>query len=277
AERETDPVRLAARLTFVIIGGGPTGVELAGAIAELARSSVREFRNINTHKVRVILIEAGPRILPAFEEKLADYAKRSLEKLGIEVYLGTPVTECSPTGVVFGGQPLTAKTIVWAAGVQASPAAQWLDVEADRAGRIKTNPDLTIPDHPEIFAIGDTAAINDARGKPVPGIAPAAKQQGVYIAKLINKRLAHDTSANKPFHYQHLGNLATIGKSLAVIDFGWLKLTGAIAWWMWGLAHIYFLIGVRNRLAVALSWLWIHFRDQRGSRLITDGSAKLKK
>lgn len=277
AERETDPVRLAARLTFVIIGGGPTGVELAGAIAELARSSVREFRNINSHKTRVILIEAGPRILPAFEEKLADYAKRSLEKLGIEVYLGKPVTECSPTGVVFGGQQLTAKTIVWAAGVQASPAAQWLDVEADRAGRIKTNPDLTIPGHPEIFAIGDTAAINDARGKPVPGIAPAAKQQGVYIAKLINKRLAHGTSANKPFHYQHLGNLATIGKSLAVIDFGWLKLTGAIAWWMWGLAHIYFLIGVRNRLAVALSWLWIHFRDQRGSRLITDGSAKLKK
>lgn len=276
AEREKDPAKQAARMSFVIIGGGPTGVELAGAIAELARSLAKDFRNIDTDKVRVVLIEAGPRILPAFEAGLASYAQKGLEKLGIEVKLGAPVTECGPDGVVFGGEKLAARTIIWAAGVQASPAAQWLGVEADRAGRIVTNPDLSVPGLPDVFAVGDTAAVKDATGKPVPGIAPAAKQMGVYVAGIINARIAGQAPPAKAFRYRHLGNLATIGRSLAVIDFGWLKLKGALAWWMWGLAHIYFLIGVRNRLAVALSWLWVHFRDHRGSRLITQGSAKLR-
>lgn len=276
AERDDDPARRAARQTFVIIGGGPTGVEMAGAIAELAHSIARDFRAIDTRKTRVVLIEAGQRILPAFEEGLAAYARRGLEKLGIEVRTGAPVTECTQDGVTFGGEKLAARTIIWAAGVQASPAAEWIGAAADRAGRIQTNTDLTVPGHPEIFVIGDTAAVSDANGKPVPGVAPAAKQMGVYVARIINARLSGSTTPYAPFHYRHLGNLATIGKRLAVIDFGWIRLRGALAWWMWGLAHIYFLIGVRNRLAVALSWLWIHYRDHRSARLITEGSARLK-
>ncbi|MBS4005558.1 MAG: NAD(P)/FAD-dependent oxidoreductase [Afipia sp.] len=273
AERETDPQRRAALLTFVIIGAGPTGVELAGTIAELARTTlVGDFRSIDTRESRVVLIEAGPRVLAAFTEDLSAYAQRALEKLGVEVELGQPVTACSAEGVVYGGKTLPAATIIWAAGVQASPAAQWIGAPADRAGRAQVEPDLTAPGHKEIFVIGDAAAVADPEGKPVPGIAPAAKQQGKHVAATIRARLAgnhHDG----PFRYRHAGSLATIGKRLAVIDFGRIKLRGALAWWIWGLAHIYFLIGVRNRLSVALSWLWIHTRDQRSSRLITQGSA----
>lgn len=273
AERETDPARRAALLTFVIIGAGPTGVELAGTIAELARVTLPEdFRNIDTRQTRVVLIEGGPRVLAAFSEDLSDYALRALEKLGVEVEHGSPVTECSADGVVYGGKRLAAATIIWAAGVQASPAAEWLAAAADRAGRVKVEPDLTVPGHPEIFVIGDTATIDAPDGKPVPGIAPAAKQQGRHVADTIRARLAGRVQ-DAPFRYRHQGSLATIGKRLAVIDFGRVKLRGALAWWIWGLAHIYFLIGVRNRLSVALSWLWIHTRDQRSSRLITQGSA----
>lgn len=273
AERETDPQRRAALLTFVIIGAGPTGVELAGTIAELARTTlVGDFRSIDTRQSRVVLIEAGPRVLAAFTEDLSAYAQRSLEKIGVEVELGQPVTACSADGVVYGGKTLAAATIIWAAGVQASPAAQWIGAPADRAGRVQVEPDLTVPGHKEIFAIGDTAAVLDPEGKPVPGIAPAAKQQGKHVAATIRERLAGNHQ-DAPFRYRHAGSLATIGKRLAVIDFGRIKLRGALAWWMWGVAHIYFLIGVRNRLSVALSWLWIHARDQRSSRLITQGSA----
>lgn len=273
AELEPDPRLRASLLTFVIIGAGPTGVELAGTIAELARVTLAgEFRNIDTRRARVVLIEAGPRVLAGFTEDLSAYAQRSLEKLGVEVVLNHPVSECSATGVVYGGKTLEASTIIWAAGVQASPAAEWLAAPADRAGRVEVAPDLTVPGHPEIFVIGDTAAIADPEGKAVPGIAPAAKQQGKHVAATIRARLRGET-ATTPFRYKHAGSLATIGKRLAVIDFGWIKLRGAIAWWIWGIAHIYFLIGVRNRLSVAMTWLWIHARDQRSSRLITQGSA----
>ena len=274
AERETDPQRRAALLTFVIVGAGPTGVELAGTIAELARDTLPpDFRNIDTHKTRVVLIEAGPRVLAGFPDDLSAYAQRSLESIGVEVVLGQPVTECSAEGVVFGGKPLHARTLIWAAGVRASRAAEWLHAPADQAGRLKVLPDLTVPDHPDIFAIGDTVSIADAEGKPVPGIAPAAKQQGRYVAKSIRARLSGEKLP--PFRYRHAGSLAQIGKRKAVIDFGWIKLRGTIAWWIWGIAHIYFLIGLRNRLSVALSWLWIHARDQRAARLITQGSSKV--
>ena len=274
AERETDPGRRAALLTFVIVGGGPTGVELAGAIVELAHENLpEEYRHIDTRKARVVLIEAGPRILPSFTEDLSAYAHASLERLGVEIQLGQAVRECSAEGVIYGDQPLAAKVILWAAGVRASSAAAWAGLPADNAGRARVEPDLTAPGHPEIFVIGDTATVNAWHGKPVPGIAPAAKQQGAHVARSIRKRLRGDTRP-RPFRYQHSGNLATIGKRVAVIDFGWIKMRGRLAWWIWGLAHIYFLIGVRNRLAVALSWLWIYATGSRNACLITQGEPR---
>jgi NADH:ubiquinone reductase (H+-translocating) len=274
AEREPAEYKRAALLTFVIIGAGPTGVELAGTIAELAHATLpRDFRNIDTRRTRVVLIEAGTRVLAGFSEAHSAYAQRSLELLGVEVKLGNPVSECTADGVVYGGTTLAASTVIWAAGVQASPAAAWLGAAADRAGRVRVEPDLTVPGRPEIFVIGDTAAVTAPDGRPVPGIAPAAKQQGRHVAVTIRARL-RGAKHTMPFRYRHAGNLATIGKRLAVVDFGRIRLQGAPAWWLWGLAHIYFLIGVRNRLSVALNWLWIHTRDQRSARLITQGSAQ---
>jgi NADH dehydrogenase len=271
AERETDPRRQAALLTFAIIGAGPTGVELAGTIAELARDTLApDFRNIDPRKARIVLIEAGPRVLAGYRDDLSAYARHSLESLGVEVELGQPVTDCSADGVVYGGRTLETRTIIWAAGVKASPAAEWFGTPADRAGRLLVLPDLTVPGHPDVFGIGDTVTISGPDGKPVPGIAPAAKQQGRYVAESIKARLRGD-AAVRPFHYHHDGSLAQIGKRRAVIDFGWIKLRGSLAWWIWGIAHIYFLIGVRNRLSVALSWLWIYVRNQRSARLITQG------
>jgi NADH dehydrogenase len=271
AERETDPDLRAALLTFVIVGGGPTGVELAGAIAELAHQNLpREYRHIDTRQARVVLIEAGPRILPSFTEDLSAYAHASLERLGVDIQLRQAVRECSARGVIYGDQPLAAKVVLWAAGVRASAAAAWAELPADNAGRALVESDLTAPGHPEIFVIGDTATINAWHGKPVPGIAPAAKQQGMHVARTIRMRLRGNTT-RRTFRYQHSGNLATIGRRAAVIDFGWLKLRGWLAWWIWGLAHIYFLIGVRNRLAVALSWLWIYATGSRNACLITQG------
>jgi NADH dehydrogenase len=276
AERETDPQRQAALLTFVIVGGGPTGVELAGAIVELAHQNLpQEFRHIDTRKARVVLIEAGPRILPSFTEKLSAYAHASLERQGVEIQLGSAVRECSEQGVIYGDQALAAKVILWAAGVRASSAAAWVGLQADNAGRARVEPDLTAPGHPEIFVIGDTATINAWHGKPVPGIAPAAKQQGMHVARTIKMRLNGDTRP-RAFRYKHSGNLATIGKRAAVIDFGRVKVRGWLAWWLWGLAHIYFLIGVRNRLAVALSWLWIYVTGSRSACLITQGDPRPK-
>lgn len=269
AEVEEDPARRDALLTFTIIGAGPTGVELAGIIAEMAhRTLPGEFRRIDTRLARVVLVEAGPRILPAFSEELSAYASRELEKLGVEVLTGTPVTDCTDEGVTIGESFVPSRTLVWAAGVQASPAARWVGADADRAGRVKVGPDLTAPHHPDIFVIGDTASVIQEDGKPVPGIAPAAKQQGAYVAQVIRGRLT-GSPAPGPFRYRHQGSLATIGKRAAIIDFGRIKLRGSLAWWIWGIAHIYFLIGTRSRFAVAWSWLWTYLSGQHSARLIT--------
>ena len=272
AERETDPERRQAYLTFVIIGAGPTGVELAGAIIELARITLREdFRSIHPEAARVVLVEAGPRVLANFRENLSIYAKGALERLGVEVMLGQPVISVTADTVSFDGTVLRANTIIWAAGVLASPAAKWLGVEADRAGRIQVNPDLTVPGSPNIFAVGDTVTIAGPSGKPVPGVGDAAKQGGKHAARVIAARLRGEPPP--PFVYRHAGDIATIGRSAAVIDFGWIQLKGWIGWWAWGLAHIYFLIGLKNRISVALSWLWIYITGHRGARLITQGEA----
>jgi NADH dehydrogenase len=272
AERETDAEKRKALLTFVIIGGGATGVELAGAIIELARITLKDdFRSIHPDEAQVLLIEAGPRVLPAFRESLSTYALKALERLGVEVSLNAAVTEVRDGEVHYGGKVVQAGAILWAAGVLASPAAKWLGAEADRAGRLKVEPDLTVPGSPNIFAVGDTVTINANKGKPVPGIGDAAKQGGRYTAQAIRARL--DGRTLPPFEYRHLGDIATIGRSAAVIDFGWLQLTGWVGWWTWGLAHIYFLIGLKNRLSVALSWLWIYLSGHRSARLITQGEA----
>jgi NADH dehydrogenase len=269
AELETDPAKRRALLTFAIIGAGATGVELAGAIIELARITLRnDFRSIHPEEARVVLIEAGDRVLSAFKPELSAYALKALTKLGVEVRLGKAVTALSEGEVEIGDEVLEAGTIIWAAGVLASPAAQWLQVEADRAGRIKVNDDLTAPGHPGIFAIGDTVSAPWRDGRPVPGIGDAAKQGGRHAANIIKARLRGDNS-HKPFRYAHLGDIATIGRREALIDFGWIKLTGWIGWWIWGFAHIYFLIGLKNRIFVALNWLWIYLTGYRGARLIT--------
>ena len=269
AERETDPVRQQALLTFAIVGAGPTGVELAGTIADLAHDTLpRDFRAVDTHRTKVLLVEAGPKVLNGYPDELSIYAKNALEKLGVDVCLGAPVTQIERGAITFGERRVEARTIVWAAGVRASPAADWLQAAADRNGRIIVEPDLSVPGHPEIFAIGDTVSVKAPDGLPVPGIAPAAKQEGAFVGETIRRRLAGKPETG-PFRYHHQGSLAQIGKRKAVADFGRVRLRGAVAWWLWGIAHIYFLVGVRARLSVALSWLWIYTRNQRAARLIT--------
>jgi NADH:ubiquinone reductase (H+-translocating) len=264
-EDETERARL---LTFVIVGGGATGVEMAGAIAEVARRTLRhDFRRIDPRNSRIILIEAGPRLLPAFPEPLSNYAMRSLRGMGVEVELNRAVTGCDAQGVTLDGGCIEAATVVWAAGVVASPAAQWIGAEHDRAGRITVNPDLSIPGRPEIFAVGDTASVVDREGRPVPGIAPAAKQMGSYAGNVIAARV-QGRPAPPPFAYHHLGELATIGRKSAVVKLGVFQLTGFPGWLFWSAVHIYFLIGLRNRFVVALNWLWSYMTFQRGARLI---------
>lgn len=268
AELTDDPAERARLMTFVVIGGGPTGVELTGIIAELAHKSLpAEFRRINTRDARVILIEAGPRLLPAFDERLSAYTAQSLEKLGAEVRTGQPVTAIDKRSVTLGGAQIPTGSVIWAAGVKASPAAQWLGVPADRAGRVIVNEHLQPEAEPDIYVIGDTAAVQ-SDGKPVPGVAPAAKQQGLYVARRIRAQLRGkpETAA---FRYRHMGNLATIGRNAAVIEYGKFRLKGSLAWWIWGAAHIHFLVGVRSRMAVSLSWLWSYMARQSTARLIT--------
>ena len=268
AETASDPAERDALLTFIVIGAGPTGVELAGIIAELAHKTLpKEFRNIDTRKAKVILVEAGPRVLPTFVPELSDYALKALNDLGVEVRLGKPVTECTAEGVQIGEEFIRSRTISWAAGVQASPAAKWLGIAADRAGRAVVEKDLTAPGLPDVFVIGDTASVMQESGAPVPGVAPAAKQQGAFVAKVIHARMKGGTPP--VFKYRHQGSLATIGRSAAIADFGRIKLKGGLAWWIWGIAHIYFLIGTRSRFAVAWSWLWIYLSGQHSARLIT--------
>jgi NADH dehydrogenase len=262
ADTETDRKRL---LTFIVIGGGPTGVEMAGAIAEIARHALRyDFRHIDPRSARILLIEGGPRILPTFPEDLSAYAQRALEKMGVEVMTSSMVTDVRKDGVSLSEKKIESEAIIWAAGVVAGPAASWIDAEHDRAGRVKVGKDLSVPGHPEIFAIGDIAALDP----PVPGIAPAAKQMGKYVGKLIAAH-AIGRPFDKPFRYRHAGDLATIGRKAAVVSLPYMKLKGFIGWLFWSVAHIYFLIGIRNRLMVALTWLWSYFTYQRGARLIT--------
>jgi NADH dehydrogenase len=268
AETETDPHERARLLNFVVVGGGPTGVEMAGAIAELAnRALAKDFRSIDPRCARVILVEAAPRLLTPFEPSLSEAAKLSLAQLGVDVRLGAAVTAVDAAGVSIGAERIEARTVIWGAGVMASPAGRWLGAETDRAGRVKVAPDLSVPGHPDIFVIGDTAALNGADGKPLPGVAPVAKQQGQYVADLLIARQAGKSVA--PFRYRDFGSLATIGRKRAIVQMGRFKLKGFLAWVLWSVAHIYFLIGFRNRLVVATNWLWNYVTFQRGTRLIT--------
>ena len=268
AEVVEDDAERERLLTFVIIGGGATGVEMAGAIAEVAQRTLRhDFRHIDPRRSRIILIEAGPRLLPTFPKALSDYATRSLRTMGVKVELNRKVIGCDAQGVSLEGGRIAAGTVVWAAGVVASPAANWIGAERDGAGRIKVNADLTVPGHPEIFAVGDTATITDRDGHPVPGIAAAAKQMGQYVGKVIAARV-RGRPAPRPFVYHHLGELATIGRKSAIVKLGVFQLTGFLGWLFWSAVHIYFLIGMRNRFVVALNWLWNYVTFQRGARLI---------
>jgi len=268
AEISYDPGERRRLLNFVLVGAGPTGVELAGAIAELAKASlVHDFRNIDPSNARIILIEAGPRVLPTLSERSSAAARRALERLGVEVRVGEAVTVCDADGVDVGGERIEARTILWAAGVAASLAAKWLDAPADRAGRVVVREDLSVPGYPEIFAIGDTCLSQSWDGKYAPGIAPAAKQMGAYAARVIRARV-EGASPPPPFRYHHDGSLATIGRNNAVADFGRMTLSGWPAWLVWSLAHIFFLIGFRSRIVVALDWLWAYVTFRRGARII---------
>jgi NADH:ubiquinone reductase (H+-translocating) len=268
AEREPDPVRRKALMTFVVVGGGPTGVEMAGAIAEIARFSLaRDFRHIDTRDARVILIEAGTELLAAFPDRLSRQALRDLERLGVDVRFGKPVTAIAADAVTVGDETIPANTIIWAAGVQSSPLGRSLGVELDRAGRVLVNPDLSLPGHPDIFVIGDMASLEDRRGRPLPGVAQVAMQQGAWAAANIVRAIEGQPA--HPFRYRDLGNMATIGRNSAVADIRGLRLTGFVAWLAWAVVHILNLIGFRNRVLVALQWLWSYLTLQRGARLIT--------
>ena len=268
AETEPDTDERRRLLNFVVVGGGPTGVEMAGAIAELAkRALAMDFRTIDPRSARIVLVEAGDRLLKSFHESLSQSARRALEHLGVEVRLGTRVTRCDGAGISTAPERIESSTIIWAAGVKASPAAQWLGAETDRAGRVKVGPDLSLRQHPHIFVLGDTACALDHQGEPFPGVAPVAKQQGAYVARVIIARA--EGRSVPPFRYRDFGSMATIGRKRAVAQLGRIKLSGLPAWLLWCVAHIYFLIGFRNRLTVTMNWAWNYVTFQRGTRLIT--------
>lgn len=269
AESTDDEAERRRLLTFLIVGGGPTGVELAGAIAELARWGMeKDFRHFDPAAARVILVQSGPRILPTFDEALSVKAKRALETLGVEVRINSRVEKIDADGVLVSGERIASRTVLWAAGVAASPAARWLGAPADNAGRVKVSDDLSVPGFENVFALGDTALSNGWDGKPVPGLAPAAKQGGAHVANLIRARVLGG-KAPQAFVYKHLGSLATIGRKAAVVDFGFVRLSGAVAWWLWGLVHVGFLVGLRNRMSVMFDWFWAYLTYRSGTRLIT--------
>lgn len=276
AEIAGDPAERAALLTFVVVGGGPTGVEMAGAIAELARKTLaHEFRRIDPAAATILLVEAGPRILPAMPPALSARAQAGLERLGVQVRLGRAVTLCAADRVEVGDEAIPCRTIVWAAGVAASPVARWLGdgVATDRAGRVQVAPDLSLPGDPAVRVIGDAAAVAGPAGRPVPGVAPAAKQQGRYAAAAIRAAVAGQP-APPPFRYRDQGNLATVGRGEAVVDLGRVRLTGMLAWWFWGIVHVFFLIDFRNRVSVSLDWLWSYLTHGRSARLMTGPPAQ---
>jgi NADH dehydrogenase len=273
AESEPNPARRRQFLNFVVVGGGPTGVEMAGAIAELAKKALTsDFRNIDPRTARIILVEGGPRVLPSFPEKLSRAAVRSLRKLGVDVRCGHSVSQCDGDGVVVDGERIPARTVIWAAGVIASPAAKWLGAKKDRAGRVVVRRDLSVPGHPDVFVIGDSAHSVDAGGRQLPGNAAVAKQQGRYVARLIRDRV-DGVGNTPPFRYRDFGILATMGRKAAVAKLGKIELSGWPAWVIWSLVHIYFLIGTRNRMAVLTAWIWAYITFQHGSRLITQPGA----
>jgi NADH dehydrogenase len=266
AEAEADPDARRAWLTFAIVGGGPTGVELAGTLAEIARHTLeREFRRIDPREARVLLLEAGPRVLASFPESLSAKARRQLGKLGVEIRTGMPVAAIDGEGVTLGAERIVARTVLWAAGVAASPLARSLGVELDRQGRVPVLPDLRAPGIDNVYVAGDLASLRQD-GKAVPGVAPAAKQMGAHVAHAIRARLRGGDPPS--FRYRDYGNLATIGRMAAVVHLGKLELSGAIAWWFWLLAHVFFLIGFRNRLVVMLNWTWAYWTYQRAARII---------
>ena len=266
AETATSSAERDACLTFAVIGAGPTGAELAGTLAEIARHTLAgDFRHIDSRKARILLIEAGPRVLATFTEPLSDKARQQLARLGVEVHTGKPVTDIGDGYFVFGDQRIAARTILWAAGVAASPLGKQLGAEIDRAGRVRVSPDLSLPAHPEIFVAGDLASL-EQDGKPVPGVAPAAKQMGAQAARNILARIAGRTTA--PFHYTDFGALATIGRHSAIAQLPNLRFSGALAWWFWLVLHVYFLIGFRSRLIVLINWAWAYFTYARGARII---------
>jgi len=268
AEREKDPVERQALLTFAIVGAGPTGVELAGALAEIARQSLaRDFRHFDPGSATIVLIEGGGSVLASFPEPLRKAAQHDLERLGVQVRTGTIVTRVAPGLVEAAGWQLRAATILWAAGVAASPLGRTLGAPIDRAGRVLVNPDLTIPGHPEVFVIGDLASLNDASGRPLPGVAQVAMQMGAHAAHNIQRAI--EGQPLRPFHYRDYGNMATIGRASAVADLHWLQLKGFLGWLAWLFIHLVKLIGFRNRIVVFVQWAWAYFSYQRAIRLIT--------
>ncbi len=268
AERETDPEKRQALLTFVLVGAGPTGVEMAGAIGGLAHKTlIADFRHINPREARIVLVEAIPRILPAFDERLANKARDALTRLGIEVRTSSPVEAIDSEGVVVAGERIPAKTVIWTAGVAASPAGQWLGAETDRAGRVKVGSDVTVPGHPNIFVLGDTASFTQD-GKPLPGVAQVAMQQGRYSASVIADRIA-GKAHTQPFRYVDKGSMATVGRFYGIVEAGKLRTAGVVGWFLWLVLHLMFLIGFRNRMVVGFQWLVFYTTFQRGARLIT--------
>ncbi|HTD28203.1 MAG TPA: NAD(P)/FAD-dependent oxidoreductase [Xanthomonadaceae bacterium] len=267
AEREDDAAARAAWMNFVVIGGGPTGVELAGTLAEIARHTLpREFRRCDPRTAQIHLLEAGPRVLAAMPESLSQSARKQLERLGVDVHTGQAVTAIDAQGVSLGATRIESRCVLWAAGVAASPLGRQLGVALDRAGRVSVQPDLSIEGHPEVFVVGDLARVIQANGQQVPGVAPAAKQMGAHVAAVVRARL--QSKPAKPFRYRDYGNLATIGRMAAVVDLGRIRFSGLMAWWFWLAAHIFFLIGFRNRLVVMLDWAWSYWSYQRNARII---------
>ncbi|HET6520109.1 MAG TPA: NAD(P)/FAD-dependent oxidoreductase [Geminicoccaceae bacterium] len=270
AELCEDAARRRRLLTFVAVGGGPTGVEMAGAIADVLKEAFADFRHIRRSEMRVVLVEAGPRLLPAFPEDLSAYTARALERLGVEVRLNAMVEAVDAGGVtVAGGERIEGATVIWSAGVRASPAGKWLGAETDEGGRVKVGRDLSLPGRPEVFVVGDTALALDGDGAPLPGLAPVAKQQGRHAARIILAAVEGRENERPAFVYRNWGNLATIGWKSAVADFGWLRLKGVVAWLLWGFVHVFFLIDFRNRMRVMVEWIYQYFTFRRGARLIT--------
>ncbi|MFC7704821.1 NAD(P)/FAD-dependent oxidoreductase [Plastorhodobacter daqingensis] len=275
AELSDDPLQKRALLTTVVIGGGPTGVEMAGAVSELGRFMIaRDFRSLDPADLRVVLIEAGPRLLSGFPENLSDYAADYLRGIGVELRTGAPVKDIGPHHVTVGQDRIETGCVVWGAGVKASPAAGWLGVEPGPGGRVAVGPDLALPSHPEIRVIGDTALAQDADGSPLPGLAQVARQQGFYVGKALRRKLLHNQDS-PPFRFRNRGNTAVIGRNAAVFDFGTWQLRGRLAWMLWAIVHVWLLVNFEKRLLVSLQWIWRYTTRQRGARVIDESTPQV--